>query len=59
MNDKVHLLIFLNSLFTLLLLYILDDITLKINKFVIQWRIFESKTSYIKKVIIYKFNGIF
>ena len=47
-DDRVHLLIFWNSLFILLLIYILYDMILKMNKFVIQWRKFELKRSYIK-----------
>ena len=39
----------LNSSYILLLIYILDDIILKMKKFLIQWRKFEFKTSYIFK----------
>ena len=37
----------LNSSYILLLIYILDGIILKMKKFVIQWRKFEFKRSYI------------
>ena len=39
----------MNSLYILLLIYILDGMILKMNKFVIQWRKFEFKRSYIFK----------
>ena len=39
----------LNSSYILLLIYILDGIILKVKKFLIQWRKFEFKTSYIFK----------
>ena len=39
----------LNSSYFLILIYILDDIILKMKKFVIQWRKFEFKRSYIFK----------
>ena len=39
----------LNSFYILLLIYILNDMILKMNKFVIQWRKFELKRSYIKE----------
>ena len=39
----------LNSSYILPLIYILDGIILKIKKFVIQWRKFEFKKSYIFK----------
>ena len=40
---------YLSSSYILFLIYILDDIILKIKKFVIQWRKFEFKKSYIFK----------
>ena len=39
----------LNSSYILLLIYVLDGIILKMKKFVIQWRKFEFKRSYIFK----------
>ena len=46
---KRLLMFILNSSYILLLIYILDDIILKMKKFVIQWRKFEFKKSYIFK----------
>ena len=49
MDDRVQLIVFFNSSFTLLLIYILGDMILKMNEFVMQWRKLESKRSYINE----------
>ena len=49
----------LNSSYMIILIYILDDIIIKIKKFVIQWRKFESKRSYIFKDIDFCIFWIF
>ena len=49
MEDRVPLIVFLNSSFILLLIYILDGMIFKMNKFVIQWRKLESKKKYINE----------
>ena len=49
----------MNSSDILLLIYILDDMILKKNKFVIQWRKFELKRSYIFKDMDFWISWIF
>ena len=49
LNERLD--IIFNPSHFLVLIYILDSMILKRNKFVIQWRKFEFKKSYIFKVI--------